>query len=101
MIGIDDLHVIIDVGRNTLDERNLVFYGCGIGHRKGRRAMGAGAHSVHGAAARFNPHKVVAEIVHLLLDARLAGFADSYHADHRSDTDGDAHDRQQAAHLVS
>jgi hypothetical protein len=31
----------------------------------------------------------------------LAGFADGYHTDHRSDADGDAHDGQHAAHFIS
>src|ERR1700686_655251 len=60
-----------------------------------------GPSALDGAAARFDPHEIVAEIVHLLFNARLASFADGYHADHGGDADSDAHDGQHAAHFIS
>jgi hypothetical protein len=61
----------------------------------------ARAHAVHRAASGFNPYKVIAQIIQLLLDARLSRFADSHNANHRCDPDGYPQDRQDAAHLVS
>jgi hypothetical protein len=101
LIAVNDLHVIIDVGRNCLDESDLVFDGSGVGHGEGRRSVRAGAYAIDRAASGFDPHEIVAEIVHLFFDARLAGFADGYDADYGSDADGDAHDSQQAAHFIS
>jgi hypothetical protein len=60
----------------------------------------ASAHSIHGASARFYPNKIVAQVVQLLFDLRLPGFADCYDADNRRDPDGDAQDRQHASHFI-
>src|SRR4029077_3127905 len=63
-------------------------------------AMRARAHPVHRAAARFDPHEIIAEIVELPLHLGLARLADGDHANDRRDADRDAEDREQAAHLV-
>ena len=73
----------------------------GVGHGEGRYPVRAGAYAIDGAAACFDPHEIVAKIIHLLFDTRLASFADGYHTDHGSDADGDAHDGQHAAHFIS
>jgi hypothetical protein len=62
--------------------------------------MRARAHSVHRATASFNPDEVVAKVVQLLLNSRLAGFAYSYDTDDRSNPDRDPQNRQDASHLV-
>jgi hypothetical protein len=61
----------------------------------------ARAHAVHRAAPCFNPYKVIAQIIQLLLDPRLSRFANGDNANHRCDPDSDAQDRQDAAHFVS
>jgi hypothetical protein len=58
--------------------------------------MIAGAHAIHGPPAFLDPHEVVAKVVELLLDARLAGFTYSDNADDGSDPDRDAEDGQDA-----
>ncbi len=63
--------------------------------------MRARTHAVPRTAPCFNPYKVIAQIIQLLLDPRLSRFADSHNANHRRDTDGDSQDSQNAAHLVS
>ena len=57
--------------------------------------------AVYRAAARFNPDKVIPEIVELLLDAGLPRFADGHNANDCRNPDSDAQHRQNAAHLVS
>ncbi len=101
LIAVNDLDMIVDIGRNRFDQRDLILDGGGVGHGQGRGAVRAGAYAIDGAASGFDPHEIIAEIVHLLLDPRLAGFADGHHADHRGDADGDAHDGQHAAHFIS
>src|SRR6266704_2442564 len=64
-------------------------------------AMSTGANAVYSPHARLNPHKIVAEVIELLFDTRLAGLANSHHANHGSDADGDAQHRQDAAHLIA
>jgi hypothetical protein len=78
----------------------LILDGHRIRNRQGLCAVRPGAHAIDGAPACFNPNKVVAQIVELLLDARLARLADGHHADHRSNPDRDAQHGQDAAHLV-
>src|SRR2546430_5650471 len=63
--------------------------GHGISKHKCFGAMSAGANAVDRPPARLNPHKIVAEVIELLFDTRLAGFANSHHANHGSDADGD------------
>src|SRR6202051_2289588 len=76
LIAVNSLHVIINIGRNRFDESDLVFDGSGVRHGKRRGAVSAGAHTTDGASSRFDPHEIVTQVVHLLFDARLAGFAD-------------------------
>jgi hypothetical protein len=62
--------------------------------------MGPRAHAIHRATSGFDPHKIVPEIVQLLLDSGLAGFADGDDTDDRRNPDGYSQDRQDASHLV-
>jgi hypothetical protein len=63
--------------------------------------MRTGFYAVHSAAARFNLYQVVAEIIHVLFDARLTGFTNRDHTNDGGDADRDSHDRQHAAHFIS
>ena len=58
------------------------------------------ANTVDGAPAGLNPHKIVAQIVELLLDPRLPRFSYGHDANNRRNPDGDAQDRQDAAHFI-
>ena len=62
--------------------------------------MRASAHSIHRASARFYPDKIIPQVVQLLFDLGLSGFADRDDADNRRDPDGDAQDRQHASHFI-
>jgi hypothetical protein len=101
LIAIDDLDSAVDVGRDALNQGHLILDGNSVAHNQGLRAVGAGAPAIDGAAARFDPNEIVAEIVELLFDASLAGFADGHDANHRSDANGDAEDGQHAAQFVA
>src|ERR1051326_8855722 len=101
LVAVDDLRGSVDVRRDALDQRDLVLDGDGVAEGERLRAARAGADAVDRAAAGLDPDEVVAEVVELLLDARLPGFADGHDADHRGDADGDAEDGEHAAHLVA
>src|SRR5665213_255769 len=101
LVAVYDLDSSVHVGGDQLDERDLVPDGNCIGHRKAARTVRSGSHSVHSSPALLDPNKVVAEVVHLLLDLRLAGLADRHDADHRADPDGDPEHGKRAAHLVT
>ena len=77
------------------------FLALSVRYGQGDRVMCSRADTVDGAAARFNPHKVVPEVVKLLLHARLSCPADSDNANHGSNPNGDAENCQDAAHLVA
>jgi hypothetical protein len=57
--------------------------------------------SIDRTATGFNPYEVVSQIVQLLLDPRLSGFADGHNTDYRRDPDGDPKNREKATHLIS
>src|SRR5258708_36636 len=101
LIAVDDLRRSVDVRRHALDQRNLILDGGHIGKRQRRRRMRPSANSVDGAAAFLDPDEIVAEVVQLLFDARLAGIADGDHADDGRDADRDAEHRQETSHLVA
>ena len=63
--------------------------------------MRAGASAVDRAAARLNPYEIVAKIVELLLDARLARFSNRHYADHCRNPDGNAQDGKHTSQFVS
>ena len=62
--------------------------------------MRSRANAVDCASARLNPHKVVAQIVELLLDAGLPRFSDGHYTNHCRNPDGNAQYRQDAAHFI-
>jgi hypothetical protein len=62
--------------------------------------MGPRAHAIHRATSGLDPHKIVPEIVQLLLDSGLSGFADGDDTDDRRNPDRYSQDRQDASHLV-
>ncbi len=101
LVPIDDLHWIIHVGRNTLDERYLILDGHRISYHQRLGVMRPRPHAIHGPTSGLNPHKIVAQVVQLLLDAGLPGLSDGDHADDRRDPDRYTQDRQNASHLVS
>ncbi len=101
LVAIDDLHRIIYVGRNALDERNLILNSHGVSHHQRLGVMCPSSDAIHRSSSRLNPHKVVAQIVQLLLDARLSCFSDRNNTNDRGDPDGNSQYRQDAAHLVS
>ena len=101
MVGINNLNGIVDIGRDTFDERDLVFDGDGVGYNQGFGVVSAGAYAVDGAAASFDPNEIVAEIVEMLLDAGLAGLPDGDDADDGGNADGDTEDGQDAAQFVA
>jgi len=101
LVAVDHLHGRVDVGRDALDERNLVLDRHRIGERQRLRPAHARSNPVHRPAPGLDPDEVVPEIVHLLLDLGLAGLADGDHADHRGDSDRDAEDGQKASRLVA
>ena len=79
----------------------MILDGHGVGEHQRFRAVRARANAVDGATSRFNPYKIVAEIIKLMLDPRLTGLADGHHANHRGDPDGDTQDREHASQLVA
>ena len=66
----------MDVRRLRLDQRNLLSNRDRVGDGEGLGGVRAGASAIHRAAPRLDPHEVVAEVIELLLDTRLTGFAD-------------------------
>jgi hypothetical protein len=58
-------------------------------------------YAVHGTAACFNLHQVVAKIIHVLFDARLTSFTNGDHTNDGSDANRDTHHGQHAAHFIS
>ncbi len=62
--------------------------------------MGPRAHAIHRTPSGLNPHKIVPEIVQLLLDSGLSGLADRDDTDDRCDPNRYSQDRQDASHLV-
>jgi hypothetical protein len=87
LISIDDLDRIIDIGRHTLDQRNLLLnrecicpcQRCGI--------VRSSLDAVDGTPTGFDPDEVVSKIVKLLLDSSLSGVADGHDTDDCRDAD--------------
>src|SRR6516225_9889879 len=80
LIGIDDLDGIVDVRRYALDEGDLVLNGDSICLDERLGIVRSRAHAVDGAAARFDPDEVVSQVVEVLFDAGLPGFANGDNA---------------------
>jgi len=57
----------------------------------------ASAHAIHRATSGLDPHKIVPEIVQLLLDSGLSGFADGDDTDDRRNPDRYSQDRQDSS----
>ncbi len=101
LVPVHDLHRIVYVRRNALDERDLVLDGNGIRHHQCFCIVRARAHAVHGTASCFNPDKIIPEIVQLLLDAGLSRLADGHDANDGRNPYRDSQDSQDAPHLIS
>ncbi len=101
LIAIDHLNRIVHIRGYALDERNLVLNGNGVGHNQRLGIVRSRANAVDRAPACFNPDKVVAQIVQLLLDPRLPRFSDGHDTNDRRDPDGNSQHRQDASHFVS
>ncbi len=101
LVSVDDLDRTINIWRDALNQRHLILNGHSIAHHQRFRAVCSGAPAIDGASPRFNPYKIVAKAVELLLDARLARFSNRHHANHRRDPDGDAQDRKNTPQFVS
>src|SRR5258708_4442066 len=100
LVSIDDLLWITHMARNTLDEEYLILDGHRTRSHHRLVVVRPRSDSVNCPPSRLNPHKIVAQIIELLLDPRLPGFSDGDHADDRRDPDRYTQDRQHASHLV-
>jgi hypothetical protein len=67
----DDLRRAVAHLRTRLDQRNLIHDRDHVGETR-RCRVSTSPYAVDGAAARFDPHEVVAEVVELLLDSCLS-----------------------------
>ena len=101
LVAVHDLGVGIDVGGGQLDERHLLENGLDVALQQGLGAMTAAADAAGRARTGLDPHKVVAEIIELLLHLGGAGLADGDDADDGADADGDAQHGERASQLVA
>src|SRR2546429_9025256 len=69
-------------------------------HPRGFSPVFPGGTAFDAPPPRLNPYKIVAKIVELLLDPRLPRFSYGHDANDRRNPDGDAQDRQDAAHFI-
>src|SRR5260370_9682624 len=90
LFAVPHLNGITTVGENTLDERYLVLNSYRIRHNQCFGIVRARAHAVHRAAPGFNPYKVIAQLIQVLLDSRLPRFANSDATNPSCDTHGDS-----------
>jgi hypothetical protein len=86
--------------RHASDQRHLLKYGLGVTEHKGSCAASSYSHAIPGAAAGFDPYKVVTEALQLVFDSVTASITDGDDTNKRSNPYGDAENGEDTAEPV-